>query len=219
MDSNAAVHQAVVEGHVIAAARAVEDHLDDQLHRLDTLGDEELEALRERRLRQLRQLAARRGEWLAKGHGTYQEIASEKEFFAEVKGSEHVVCHFFRDNWPCKVVDKHLGELAARHLEAKFVRINAEKSPFLTERLRIFMLPTIALVNKGKVEDYVVGFDELGGTDDFDTEVLERRLARSGVISGEEEGGGLLAPRRAAARGAPPRSVRQEGAADGSDED
>jgi hypothetical protein len=38
------------------------------------------------------------------------------------------------------------------------MQINAEKSPFLTERLKIWMLPTLALIKNEKVEDYVVGF-------------------------------------------------------------
>ena len=42
-------------------------------------------------------------EWLGRGHGEYREILGEKDFFAEVKGEERVVCHFFRENWPCKV--------------------------------------------------------------------------------------------------------------------
>jgi hypothetical protein len=41
-------------------------------------------------------------------------------------------------------------------METRFIKLNAEKSPFLTERLKIFMLPTLALVKNGKVEDYVV---------------------------------------------------------------
>lgn len=39
------------------------------------------------------------------------------------------------------------------------------------ERLKIWMLPTLALVKQEKTVDYVVGFDELGGRDDFHTEV------------------------------------------------
>eukprot|EP00850_Spirogloea_muscicola_P010293 SM000060S19625 [mRNA] locus=s60:249459:253983:+ [translate_table: standard] len=85
-----------------------------------------------------------------------------------------------------KVVDRHLKELAARHLETRFVRLDAEKSPFLAERLRIFMLPTIAVVLDGKAVDYIVGFDELGGKDDFGTEVLERRLCKAGAIFSED---------------------------------
>ncbi len=55
-----------------------------------------------------------------------------------------------------QVVDKHLNILTKQHLETKFVKMNAEKTPFLTEKLKIFMLPTLALVKKGKVVDHVV---------------------------------------------------------------
>lgn len=51
------------------------------------------------------------------------------------------------------------------------MQINAEKAPFLVDRLKIWMLPTLALVKQEKTTDYVVGFDELGGRDDFPTEV------------------------------------------------
>ena len=47
-----------------------------------------------------------------------------------------------------------------------------EKSPFLVERLKVWMLPTLALIRKEQTVDYVVGFDDLGGKDDFTTEVL-----------------------------------------------
>ena len=54
-------------------------------------------------------------------------------------------------------------------------QIQAEKSPFLTERLRVWMLPTLALVRLGKTVDYVVGFADLGGADDFPTSALAAR--------------------------------------------
>eukprot|EP00271_Cylindrocystis_brebissonii_P008786 TRINITY_DN23285_c0_g1_i1.p1 TRINITY_DN23285_c0_g1~~TRINITY_DN23285_c0_g1_i1.p1 ORF type:complete len:187 (+),score=46.03 TRINITY_DN23285_c0_g1_i1:134-694(+) len=174
----------VLEQHVLTAARAVEDSIDEQLHQLDKrLDEDDLEELRERRIMQMKKAAAKRSQWAASGHGEYQEIFGEKEFFSEVKKSERVVCHFFRENWPCKVMDVHLKKLAKHHMETRFIKINAEKSPFLTERLRVVMLPTLALIRSTKVEDYVVGFDELGGKDDFSTEDLESRLLRSRVIS------------------------------------
>lgn len=40
------------------------------------------------------------------------------------------------------------------------------------------MLPTLALIKNGKVEDYVVGFEELGQTDDFSTQALELQLKK-----------------------------------------
>ena len=46
----------------------------------------------------------------------------------------------------------------------------------MTERLKIFMLPTLALIKHEKTVDYVVGFDDLGGADDFSTDTLAARL-------------------------------------------
>ena len=111
----------------------------------------------------------------------------EKEFFNEMKKEEGMVCHFYRNNWPCQVMDKHLGLLAAKHVETKFVKVNAEKAPFLTERLKVWMLPTLALIKNEKTTDYVVGFDELGGVDDFQTETLAMRLVAAGLIFEQDE--------------------------------
>src|SRR5262249_21994907 len=55
-----------------------------------------------------------------------------------------------------QVLDKHLSILAKQHIETRFVKIHAEKSPFLTERLKIVVLPTLALIKNAKVDDYVV---------------------------------------------------------------
>ena len=83
-------------------------------------------------------------------------------------------------------MDKHLGILARSHVETKFVKINAEKSPYLVEKLKIFMLPTLALVKKEKVEEYIVGFDPFGGTDDFPTSVVAQHLEAYGLIFPDE---------------------------------
>jgi hypothetical protein len=53
----------------------------------------------------------------------------------------------------------------------------------LVEKLKIWMLPTLALVKNEKVVDYVVGLDDMGGRDDFATEVLAGRLAAAGVLT------------------------------------
>jgi hypothetical protein len=53
-------------------------------------------------------------------------------------------------------MDKHMSILAKQHLETRFVKIQAEKSPYLAEKLRIIVLPTLALVKNAKVDDYVV---------------------------------------------------------------
>lgn len=205
--------QEVIENQVLTVAQAVEDKIDEEIAALERLDDDDLEALRERRLQQMKKMAEKRSRWISLGHGDYTEIPSEKDFFSVVKTSERVVCHFFRENWPCKVVDKHLSILAKQHIETRFVKINAEKSPFLAEKLKIIVLPTIALIKNTKVDDYVVGFDELGGTDDFSTEVLEERLAKAQVIFLEGES----SIHRARSGAQTKRSVRQSTTADSSD--
>ncbi|KAF8068195.1 thioredoxin domain-containing protein 9 [Scenedesmus sp. PABB004] len=174
--------QAAVEQSVLRVAKQLEDQLDSQLHALDNLGDDDLERIRQRRIADLRQQQEKSREWLARGHGEVGEIHEEKAFFKEMKGEERMVAHFYRDSWPCKVMDKHIGILCRQHLETKFVRINAEKAPYLTDKLKIWMLPTLALIKAEKVVDYVVGFDALGGADDFSTDVLADRLAAADVI-------------------------------------
>jgi len=100
-----------------------------------------------------------------------------------VKKSDKAVVHFYREsNTPCKVIDKHLFNFARTHLETRFLKINAEKSPFLTERLKIWMLPTLVLIKNGKTEHSIIGLDEVGGTEDFPAELLEWKLGSYGVL-------------------------------------
>ena len=117
------------------------------------------------------------------GHGEYEDLPGEKELFDKTKKSERIVCHFYRDStMRCKIVDKHLEVLARKHLETKFVKLNVDRAPFITERLNIKVLPTIALLIDNIVKDKIIGFTDLGNHDDFSTDILEWRLGKSGVI-------------------------------------
>ncbi|KAL4434318.1 hypothetical protein ABPG75_000759 [Micractinium tetrahymenae] len=173
--------QQMIEQQVLRAAQEVEAQIDSELHAMENLDDDDIERLRQKRIDELKRLQQKRQVWAQKGHGEYREV-EEKEFFKEMKGEERMVCHFYRSSLPCQVFDKHLAILAARHMETKFVRVHAEKAPFLTERLKVWMLPTLAIIRSEKTTDYVVGLDELGGTEDFSTEVLAARLAAAGAI-------------------------------------
>ena len=55
------------------------------------------------------------------------------------------------------------------------------------EKLKIWMLPTLALIRQEKTVDYVVGFDDMGGKDDFSTEVTTQ-ISMSQTISPSREG-------------------------------
>ncbi|XP_005798103.1 thioredoxin domain-containing protein 9 [Xiphophorus maculatus] len=165
-------------------AKVVDEQVEAQLSKLNEMDDDDLERLKERRLEALKKAQKQKQEWLSKGHGEYREISSEKDFFGEVKDSKNVVCHFYRNStFRCKILDKHLTLLAKKHVETKFIKLNVEKAPFLTERLRIKVIPTLALLLDGKTKDYVVGFTDLGNTDEFSTEMLEWRLGCADVIN------------------------------------
>ncbi|CAG4970211.1 unnamed protein product [Colias eurytheme] len=173
-------------------AQNVEKQLDSELEKLDTLDSSDLEAIRQQRINEMKLRAKQKQEWLSNGHGEYTEIDGEKEFFTVCNKSENVVCHFYRnDSERCRIVDMHLKVLAKKHVECRFVKMDAERAPFLTGRLKIRVIPTIALVKDNKTKDFVVGFTDLGNRDDFPTEVLEWRIARSQVI---EYSGDLLVP-------------------------
>lgn len=165
-------------------AKVVDEQVEAQLSKLNEMDDDDLERLKEKRLEALKKAQKQKQEWLSKGHGEYREISSERDFFGEVKESKNVVCHFYRNSTlRCKIMDKHLALLAKKHVETKFLKLDAEKAPFLTERLRIKVIPTLALLLDGKTKDYVVGFTDLGNTDEFSTEMLEWRLGCADVIN------------------------------------
>ena len=173
-----------IQNTVLQATKVMEEQVDSELDKLDRITTDEMEELREKRLEQLKKQEQQKREWLHKGHGQYTEIPGEKEFFKETKDSPRIVCHFYRDStFRCKIVDKHLALLAPKHIETKFVKVDAERCHFLVERLNVRVLPTIQLVKDGKFVDKIVGFDDLGGHDEFTTEMMEWRIARSGVIN------------------------------------
>ena len=98
-----AILQQAIEQSVVAAAQQVESQLDQQIADLDKLDSEDIETLRQKRVLQLKLLAKKKQEWLSRGHGEVSEILYEKDFFKEMKGEDRMICHFYRENWPCKV--------------------------------------------------------------------------------------------------------------------
>ena len=186
------VMQQAMEAQLVQAAQMVEAQLDSEIDRLEKLDEDDLETLRQKRLQALKRQQAQKQEWLAQGHGQYEEIPEEKEFFEICKKNTRVACHFFREStFRCKIIDKHMAELAPKHLETKFCKINAEKCPFLTERLKIKVLPTVCLAKDSKTVDWIIGFGDLGGVDDFPTVMLEWRMGHKDIV---HYSGDLLTP-------------------------
>jgi len=119
---------------------------------------------------------------IAKGHGKYTEIV-EEEFLPAVTKTKYTVVHFYHKDFErCKVVDMHLNIIAKKHFECRIMKMDAEKCPFFISKLQIQMLPTIVSFIDGVALDRIIGFEELGGHDEFPTIVLTRRLIEGGCL-------------------------------------
>jgi len=163
--------------------KQLESHLDSQLDQLNFKDEDELTSLRNARIKALKERQVNEQKWLQAGHGEYSELPSEKDFFATCTASDKVVAHFYRSTtFRCDIVDSHFKKLAPLHLETKFIKLNVDKAPFLTEKLNIKVIPSILICVGGTVVDRVVGFASLGNIDTFSTEMLEWRLAVSDGI-------------------------------------
>jgi len=189
---------AILGEQLLTAAKMMEEQVDAEIKNLETLDEDELEVIKRRRIEMMKRHQEKKIEWKAAGHGEYQEIPEEKEFFNVTKNSENVVVHFYRDEtFRCKIFDKHFNILAKKHFETKFCKINAEKCPFLCDRLKIRVIPSVLLIKNQQTKGHIMGFTELGNTDEFSTEMLEWRLAHGEVIN---YSGDLNTPPDAAAK-------------------
>ena len=140
--------------------------------------DEErlMRQMKEDRLNAAREEYTEHRENVVRGGGTYTEI-TEQEFLPTVTQTDYVVVSFYHKDFErCKIIDMHLHKICKQHPEARYVRIDAEKCPFFVSKLNVQMLPTLILFENGVAIGRIVGFEELGGEDDFPTMNLVRLL-------------------------------------------
>merc|ERR1719271_1712423 len=117
------------------------------------------------------------------GHGRLTKINDQQEFFGAAKVSDRLVCIFSRNsNKYGKAMLEHAELLAQRHLEARFIWVDAENAPFLTERLNIWMLPTIVCIKDNKVKEQHNGLNEIDGSGKYTSGMLEYLLHLDGML-------------------------------------
>ena len=153
--------------------------VDDLLELLDEVDDTQY---RERRLQQLK-AEVDTLKSLSEGHGTLVDV-SEQELLELTTTVPRVVAHFHHPDFAkCKVMDRHLEDVARRHLKTRFVRCLAQEAAFLVTKLKVQVLPCVITFKDGVSPGRVVGFEGLQTVrDDFTTQSLENRLAALGVI-------------------------------------
>ena len=176
--------QAILEQQMVRAAEVIEEQIDEEIKKVDEMDDDDLDMIRQRRIEQLKRARAQKDKWASKGHGVLQEFKTPEEFFKAVKSNERLVVHFYRTmNDNCKVMDQHLSKIAPKHYETLFAKVDAEKVEGLAEHFNVFMLPTLMLIEAGKTNDSIIGFDEFGGSDKFPTKRVVEVLAHYGMVN------------------------------------
>ncbi|KAL9284751.1 putative Thioredoxin-like superfamily [Arabidopsis thaliana] len=148
----------------------------------ELMDDPELEKLHADRIAALRREVEKREAFKRQGHGEYREV-SEGDFLGEVTRSEKVICHFYhKEFYRCKIMDKHLKTLAPRHVDTKFIKMDAELGLYVFKLTKTRMLKSF-FFSKGIAMDRLVGFQDLGAKDDFSTTKLENLLVKKGMLS------------------------------------
>ncbi|MCJ1375494.1 hypothetical protein MMC20_006731 [Loxospora ochrophaea] len=158
-----------------------DDALISALENSPTLGP-----LREQRVAELTEELSRAKHLRGLAHGTYMTLDAEKPLMDITTSTEKCVVHFFHPDFArCGAMDGHLEALAVPHYEARFLRIDVARAPFLVEKLGVRVLPCVMAFVDGKVVDRVVGFEGVSRArngDGCSTGDMEARLVRSGVL-------------------------------------
>ena len=164
------------------------DHDDDSFDDDEFLSDPTLDELHGKRLAEMKRVVAeKRAEEAAKkkiSDGDYREIVQD-EFLPTVTSLEKVAVHFYHTEFEkCAIMDQVLIEIAVAHKEVKFVKINAEKTPFFVRKLMIKVLPSVVFFQDGVAFDRLVGFQGLDEKHSAKPKirVIEDRISATGFM-------------------------------------
>lgn len=114
----------------------------------------------------------------------YSDEGSLMALLAQKDTSEYYLVHFYELQFEkCRVMNQRLEQLASKHLDLRIMRIQASNAPFLVAKLKIKVLPCVAIYRCGVECDRLVGFSKLGNdVDGFSLAQLERYLMDARII-------------------------------------
>ncbi|KAF9401536.1 hypothetical protein BGZ94_005181 [Podila epigama] len=161
---------------------------DDELFEELENDDYGMASFREQRIEEFKEEVAKRKLVMEYDYGVYKDITDEKEVMDISTKAKHCVIHFYHSDFRrCMIIDKHLEALAKKHGKTKFIKIKVENAPFLVEKLQVKVLPCVISFTDGMAVDRLIGFEELGNTDNFSTAMLELRYKTVGVIEQDKK--------------------------------
>ncbi|CDR97902.1 thioredoxin domain containing protein, putative [Babesia bigemina] len=146
---------------------------------------DDLEYWRRERLAAIKRMRNKSRDYLEQGHGSVETMADEKQVINTCNSHKRVICHFYNEEFTrCKILDRHLTTLAAKHLEVKFIRMPAADSPFFAKKLEMQILPTLISVLDGNIKHVFIGFEEFKG-DNISVHSLRAALLKRDAITTE----------------------------------
>jgi len=169
--------QAMIDQMLAGTLLSVEAALDSEIEKAENLDEDDLARIKAKRMAEMKKKAEQQQDNVANGHGSLTKINDQQEFFAAAKKSARLIAVFTRNsNKYGKAMLEHSTLLAAKHLEARFIWVDAENAPFLTDRLNIYMLPTIVCIKDNKVHRQHNGLNEIDGSGKYSSGMLEYLL-------------------------------------------
>lgn len=116
-------------------------------------------------------------------YGSLHYCSHEREVVEATTCIPQLVIHFSNPEFKrCKVMTEHLMKLARKYECTRFMEIRAQETPFLVAKMNIKVLPCVVCIVDAQAVDRIVGFEGLGGRDEFDTSALEERLKMCKVL-------------------------------------
>lgn len=167
------VEEQEVEAYVDPREKATLDELDEMEDDYDD--DAELERIRERRIQEIKEQAARNI------FGDVQPIAKDEwtKEVTEASNDHWVIAYLWDDALEeCKVMDHILREVAKKHRDVKFVSIQAQAC---IENWPSRNCPTLFMYHKCSLQNQLLGIQKLNGLD-MKVEDLEGYLAKANVF-------------------------------------
>ena len=84
---------------------------------------------------------------------------SKEDFNREVLESEQVILLDFWADWcgPCRMLAPILDEVAEERPDVKVCKVNVDEAPELAKEFRVISIPSLIVLEKGKVIAQAVG--------------------------------------------------------------